>query len=92
MSTTRQMSVRVLFFASLREAVGIEGVTLILSQGTFAELRSHLTQQLGDAAAELWADNVRLARNQELLDAGTLNALQLADGDELAFLPPVTGG
>lgn len=92
MSATGQLTIKVLFFASLRETVGVGGMTLKLAEGTIAELQTRLTEQLGDTAVELWADNVRLARNQNLLDADILSALRLADGDELAFLPPVTGG
>ena len=44
---------------------------------------------MGEAADALWADNVRLAHNQEL-HAQAVDTLVLADGDELAFLPPVT--
>lgn len=88
------MNVRVMFFASLREAVGVEQLTLELVDGSFAELRTQLNEQLGTAADALWADNVRLARNQELLAGAALAALAivLVDGDEVAFLPPVTGG
>ncbi len=84
------MNIRVLFFASLREAVGVEGMVIELQQGTLAELRGQLATKLGDTSA-LWARNVRIARNQELL--GDLSdETAFADGDELAFLPPVTGG
>lgn len=41
-------------------------------------------------AAALSADRVRLAVNGELVPAH--DGLVLADGDELAFLPPVSGG
>ena len=85
------MKIHVLFFASLREAVGEERVALELADGSFAELRSRLTATLGKQSDVLWADNVRLARNQELLTA-EVDSLEFADGDELAFLPPVTGG
>jgi len=86
------MNIRVLFFASLREALGVEGLTLTLVDGTLTELHAKLTAQLGDATAVLLEDNVRMACNQELQDADALSSLQLRDGDELAFLPPVTGG
>lgn len=85
------MKVRVVFFASLREAVGTEQLTLELAAGNFGALRAQLMEALGEAADALWADNVRLAHNQEL-HAEAVDTLVLADGDELAFLPPVTGG
>lgn len=85
------MKVRVVFFASLREAVGTEQLTLELAADSFDVLRAALIDELGEAADALWADNVRLAHNQEL-HAQAADTLVLADGDELAFLPPVTGG
>ena len=39
--------------------------------------------------AALTAENVRIAVNQEFIDG---EAAELRSGDEVAFLPPVTGG
>jgi len=86
------MNIQVLFFASLREALGVAGLTLTLVDGSLDELHARLAEELGDAARVLLEDNVRMARNQELQDAEALISLRLCDGDELAFLPPVTGG
>ncbi len=86
------MNVKVLFFASLREAIGVESLAVSLAEGTFYELRVVLVDMLGELSDALWADNVRIARNQELLGMQLIESLVLADGDELAFLPPVTGG
>lgn len=85
------MSVNVLFFASLREAVGCEAMTLELDSDGID--LAGLLQQLGkrlDAAAvsSLTAESVRIALNQELMSG----AFRIKDGDEIAFLPPVTGG
>ena len=53
-------------------------------------LLAALRQQLGAAGyAALTAENVRIAVNQEFIDGG---AAELRSGDEVAFLPPVTGG
>ncbi|MCW1430434.1 MoaD/ThiS family protein [Novosphingobium sp. JCM 18896] len=43
-----------------------------------------------DLAAALSADRIRLALNGTLVS--DRNAIVLGDGDELAFLPPVSGG
>ena len=43
-----------------------------------------------DLAAALRADNVKLAVNGVLISG--VEGLILHDGDELAFLPPVSGG
>ena len=88
--------IRVLFFASLREAVGRSECEIPLPPGAddgspfgvealMAELRRRLA---AGAYAALIAENVRIAVNRELVDG----AVALRAGDEVAFLPPVTGG
>jgi molybdopterin converting factor subunit 1 len=84
------VSVRVLFFASLRDAVGVEELSVPLSgpvtvQGLLAVLAGTLEREALDA---LGAENVRLAINQELAAPAAL----VRPGDEVAFMPPVTGG
>lgn len=82
------MSVRILYFASLREALGMAGETIELPSGvlTVGGLRDWLVGQGRDKLGT--AKNLRCAVNQELagLDA------PVAEGDEIAFFPPVTGG
>jgi molybdopterin synthase sulfur carrier subunit len=79
--------IKVLFFASLREQVGTGEMTL--KAGNLAELFAQLEIQLGKQALQtLKADNIRIAVNQDLID----NETTLSEGDEVAFLPPVTGG
>lgn len=84
------MNVQVRFFASLREAAGTDVLHLALpDQGGFEALMAALEQRLpAGALAAVRAENVRLARNQDLVTP----PFALSDGDELAFLPPVTGG
>ena len=82
--------IHVIFFASLRDAVGVS--ELQLEAATVADLFSALTEQLSaDAVSALTDDNVRIAVNQELLAPGSANHT-FAQGDEVAFLPPITGG
>jgi molybdopterin synthase sulfur carrier subunit len=84
------MKVHVRFFASLREATGTDALWLDLPEGAgFEALMAALQGELSPAGvAALLAENVRLARNQDLVTP----PFELSDGDELAFLPPVTGG
>lgn len=84
------MNVEVRFFASLREAAGTGTLRLELpDRAGFEHLMAALEARLPPEALQaLRADNVRLARNQDLVSAPS----ELADGDEVAFLPPVTGG
>lgn len=84
------MNVRVRFFASLREAAGESEVALELPDGAgYDDLLAALEGRLGaPAMSALLAENVRIARNQALTGAPFVPD----DGDEIAFLPPVTGG
>ncbi|MFN3862415.1 MAG: molybdopterin converting factor subunit 1 [Roseateles sp.] len=83
------VTVKLRFFASLREQLG-EADTLTLPDGaTVAAARDALMAR-GGAHAEALARTraVRAAVNQKM----AAEAAVLADGDELAFFPPVTGG
>ena len=85
------ITVTVLYFARLREVLGhaSETVGLPAGQQTVAALRAHLCGRGGAWEAELAAGKpVRAAVNQDMAQADTA----LADGDEVAFFPPVTGG
>ena len=86
--------VRVLLFAGLREAAGWGERNLMAAAGATPH---QLWQQLelgsawpaGDGTAiGAMGANVRVAINQCFASADT----PLADGDELAFLPPISGG
>lgn len=84
---TSEDKVRVVFFASLREAIGTHSVEVYATN--VAELFESLTSLLGnDAVRALKVKNVRLAVNQELV----VHDAEIKPGDEIAFLPPVTGG
>jgi len=85
------VTVQLLYFARLREAFGIERERVVLPDGvaTAGELRGWLASRGGAWAVELDARRqVRIAVNQDLAGAGQ----SLADGDEVALFPPVTGG
>jgi molybdopterin synthase sulfur carrier subunit len=85
------MRVTLLYFASLREAVGIERETIELPADvdTTAGVRAWLRSR-GDAWARVLAEgrNVRAAVDQRMAFPDT----KIADGAEVAFFPPVTGG
>ena len=81
--------ISVLFFANLAEEVGRRQARIQLEEPTLSGLRAALAAELSaDAIDALNAENVRIARNHEMWDGST----PLAHGDEVAFLPPVTGG
>ena len=85
------MAVQILYFAWLRERIGLseERVELPSGTGTVAELVGWLRSR-GTGYAEALADTarVRCAVNQ---DFATPEAT-VSDGDEIAFFPPITGG
>ncbi len=83
--------IRVLYFARLREEVGIGEESLALPTGvcTVGALTARLR-----ARGPRWDE--ALGRRRPMLVAvnQTLSASEgaLADGDEIAYFPPVTGG
>lgn len=85
------MSVKILYFASLREALGrAEEELPHLPEGvsTVGTLRDWLCARGGDWQALAAGKAVRAAVNQDLAHAPA----PIAEGDEIAFFPPVTGG
>ena len=85
------MQVRLLYFAWVREAVGVDGETADVPSGvaTAADLIDWLATR-GDGYAAAFADpaKLRCAVDQVMV---TLDA-PLGAPKEVAFFPPVTGG
>ncbi len=85
------MSVRVLFFARIRDELGVAELSFDWpAEGLdMARLQSLLIEQGGNTwTGVLDAENVIRAVNHEVCELDRA----LADGDEVAFYPPVTGG
>ena len=85
------MKLRVLYFAKLREQVGAEEEELTLPQGAaaVADVKALLRGRGGVWAAAFGEGNVvKCAVNRRLAK----DASPLADGAEVAFFPPLTGG
>ncbi len=81
--------IKVLFFAQIREMVGMDSLDLDVSNETTAEaVRSELVSRGGSWPQALEHDRLLVAINHNVspMDA------KVSDGDELAFFPPVTGG
>jgi molybdopterin synthase sulfur carrier subunit len=83
--------VTVLYFARLREALGVASEEIALPPAVvdLASLRLMLRKR-GGAWTQEMAENrpVRAAVNQDIAAGDT----PIHDGDEVAFFPPVTGG
>src|ERR1041385_4704971 len=81
------MRARILFFGMLREIAGItsedaefpDGTDLSAVFGAYAERFPRFREM---------ARSIVVARNQEFADLAT----KVSEGDEIAFLPPVSGG
>jgi molybdopterin synthase sulfur carrier subunit len=83
------MKITVKYFASIREAIGQGSESLDTAATTLAGLRDELITR-GPAYAEALARGkaVRMAIDQLMVDESAV----LAEGAEVAFFPPVTGG
>ena len=85
------MKIKVLFFASFKEYLGVGETEETLSQGADVELLCETLSQNGAEWLELFGNpsgTVKVSINQEMADLKD----RLSDGDEVAFFPPVTGG
>ncbi|NMF88080.1 molybdopterin converting factor subunit 1 [Aromatoleum petrolei] len=84
------MTVKILYFASLKEALGCTEESFVLPSGvsTVGELRAFLAERGEKWKALGEGRNVRAARNQRM----AAPADPVLPGDEIAFFPPVTGG
>jgi molybdopterin synthase sulfur carrier subunit len=76
---------RLVFLGRLEDIAGMGG--LAVNAGPLEQVLAALDPAL---AVELLGERVRMALNGALLGDG--GGVVLADGDELAFLPPVSGG
>jgi len=81
------MTVKVLYFARYREALGLDTETVDGEFATLDALRTHLVLR-GGVWQVLAEHNLMCARNEELCQLDE----PLVSGDEVAFFPTVTGG
>ncbi len=79
------MTIRVLFFAYLRERCGVREVTMQLPEGATVD---DLWRGLVERYDRLPPEPPRFAVNRLYVDKGH----PLHDNDELALIPPVSGG
>jgi molybdopterin synthase sulfur carrier subunit len=85
------MNIQIRFFAGVREALGLATETVMLPEhvDTAGAVRHFLIERGGIWATTLNEQRpLRMAYNLEMAESQT----SIADGGELAFFPPVTGG
>ena len=81
--------IQVLFFAQVRELLGTAKLAFSAEDITTTEsLRAALAAQDDKWAKVMASDKLLVAVNQTMSHCDT----EVADGDEVAFFPPVTGG
>jgi len=83
------MTLQLLYFAWVRERIGVAGESIETKAGTVAELVEELRtkeERYGAAFSDLSA--IRVAIDQDLADFDAA----LGNAREVAFFPPMTGG
>lgn len=83
------MNIQLRYFASIRETLGTGSERVDTRAATLGALRSELAAR-GGPYADAFAPGkaLRVALNQTMSD----EAAALAEGAEVGFFPPVTGG
>lgn len=82
------LSVKVLFFAATREMVGVSETVVEFNQQhvTLSELKEALAERYPSLSGVL--ATITLAVNQQY----RFENAELSDGDEVALIPPLSGG
>lgn len=81
--------IKLLFFASIKERIGISDISIdFVSNESLQALTERLIQLQGDEWHLLLEPETVFSCNQLVSDRNQI----VADGDEIAYFPPVTGG
>ena len=82
-----EITARVLFFGRLKDIVGVSEVACSVPEGArIAQVFSQYVERCPELAA--YRKSVVASRNREFVSFETA----ISAGDEIAFLPPVSGG
>lgn len=80
--------INVLFFAQVKELVGVDRLEMEAEFNTAEALRAHLSERGDKWQLALESGKLLVAVNQTICPLDS----EIKDGDEIAFFPPVTGG
>lgn len=80
--------IKVRFFAAIKERLGKEDISLDLSKGSVADVIRAIGEDFPDIESVLKSLSAMIAVNHEMADMNTI----VKDGDEVAFIPPFSGG
>ena len=80
--------INVLFFASLKETTGQDSLSVMLSDVKLSKLIEQIISDHPTWSEALTGPNIVVSVNKEIV----LDDILISQGDEVAFLPPVTGG
>lgn len=81
--------IKVFFFASVREELGLSEMSLDWDRGDVKDVIQRISaQEEGRYKVALSGENLLTSVNQEIVPKDHL----VEDGDEVGFFPPVTGG
>lgn len=81
--------IQVLFFARLRDQLGCDSLDVeAVENDNVGKLRERLIAEHPDWREPLSQEGLLMAVNQSLVKS----AHPVGEGDEVAFMPPVTGG
>ncbi|MEK7850792.1 MAG: MoaD family protein [Deltaproteobacteria bacterium] len=80
--------IKIRFFAGIKERVGREEFTLDFKGGSVADILNAIEKDIPEISEILLSFKAMVAVNHEMAGMQTL----LKDGDEVAFIPPFSGG
>lgn len=80
--------IKIRFFAGIKEKVGKEEIFLDSSGGSLADILKIIEKDVPDISEILSGFKAMIAVNHEMAGMNSL----VKDGDEVAFIPPFSGG
>lgn len=93
------MNVEILYFAELKEKIGKDRESFILTDSKLKNLMHQLFQKHGFIKKLIWDEskdtlkkNISIALNEQIINQQDKFSFPLSDGDKLAILFPFSGG